>query len=272
MKTVKTYSPQTKILSLVLSFLIIFYLIPASVYAEGLDGDTTVSDNSVSENEENNTYIPEIYEVTELREENVKHFRLADGSYVAAQYNYPVHYTDENGEFVDIDNRLVESGTELSTNNSRVKFIKKITGNGNIFTLHENNTKITMGLVNAEKKTKGVATSKHNSDDAIDDTLGKMTNLENISSTILYEDILDGVDIEYVVHSLNIKENIIVKEKKDAYSYTFTLELNNLTASHADNGNVYINSFDGETQYVIPAPVVFDANGIYANRGRQRKI
>ena len=184
MKTVKNYSPQTKILSLVLSFLIIFYLTPASVYAEGLDGDTTVSDNSVPENEENNTYIPEIYEVTELREENVKHFRLADGSYVAAQYNYPIHYTDENGEFEDIDNRLVESGTEFSTNNSRVKFIKKITGNGNIFTLHENNTKITMGLLGAEKKTKGVVTSNHNSDDAIDDTLGKMTNLENISSTI----------------------------------------------------------------------------------------
>lgn len=264
MKTVKTYSPKTRILSLILSFLIVFYLTPASVYAEGLDGDTTVSDNSVSENEENNTYIPEIYEVTELREENVKHFRLADGSYVAAQYNYPVHYTDENGEFEDIDNRLVESGTEFSTNNSRVKFIKKITGNGNIFTLHENDTKITMGLVGAEKKTKGVVTSNHNSDDAIDDALGKMTNLENISSTILYEDILAGVDIEYVVHSLNIKENIIVKEKKDAYSYTFTLELNNLTAILSDDDNVYINSYDGETQYVIPAPVVFDAGGAYA--------
>ena len=264
MKTVKTYSPKTKILSLILSFLVIFYLIPTSVFAEGLDSDTTVSDNSVSVNEENNTYSPEIYEVTELREENVKHFRLADGSYVAAQYNYPVHYTDENGEFIDIDNRLVESNIEFTTNNSRVKFIKKITGNGNIFTLHENNTKISMGLVGAEKKTKGVVTSTHNSDDAIEDTLGKLTNLENISSTILYEDILDGVDIEYIVHSLNIKENIMVKERKNSYSYTFTIELNNLTAMLSEHGDVYINSYDGETQYVIPAPIVYDAIGTYA--------
>ena len=264
MKTARMYSPTAKILSLILSFLIVFYLVPASVYAEGLVSDTTDSDNYVSENEENNTYIPEIYEVTELREENVKHFRLEDGSYVAAQYNYPVHYTDENGKFEDIDNRLVESGSEFSTGNSRVKFIKKITGNGNIFTIHENNTKITMGLVGAEKKTKGVVTGSNNSDDAIDDALGKMTNLENLSSTIRYEDILDGVDIEYLVHSMNIKENIIVKEKKDSYSYTFTLELNNLTAVISDDGNVYIKSYDGEAQYVIPAPVVFDANGIYA--------
>ena len=264
MKTVKSFSPKTKILSLVLSFLIIFYIVPTSVFAEGLDNDTTVADNTASENEENTAYAPEIYEVTDLREENVKHFRLADGSYVAAQYNYPVHYTDENGEFIDIDNRLFESSGEFFTNNSRVKFIKKITGNGNIFTLHENNTKISMGLVGAEKKTKGVVTSNHNSDDAIEDTLGKLTNLENISSTILYEDILDGVDIEYIVHSLNIKENIIVKERKNSYSYTFTIELNNLTAILSEHGDVYINSYDGETQYVIPAPIVYDAIGTYA--------
>ena len=264
MKTVRTYSPKTKILSLILSFLIIFYLIPSSVFAEGLDNDTTVSDSSVSENEENSTYTPEIYEVTELREENVKHFRLEDGSYVAAQYNYPVHYTDENGQLIDIDNRLTESGSELSTGNSRIKFVKKITGNGNIFTLHENNTKITMGLAGAEKKTEGIAINNNNSDDAIESTIGKMVNLENISSTILYEDILDGVDIEYIVHSLNIKENIIVKEKKDSYSYTFTIELNNLTAALADDGNVYISSLDGVRQYIIPAPIVYDANGIYA--------
>ena len=263
MKTLKTHSPKMRILSLILSLVIIFHLVPISIFAEELD-DTTGLDNSVSENEGSVTYNTEIYEVTELREENVKHFRLEDGSYVAAQYNYPVHYTDVNGQLVDIDNRLVESGSELSTDNSRVKFVKKVTGNGNIFTIHENNTKITMGLVGAEKKTQGVVTSTNNSDDAIEDTLGKMTNLENISSTILYEDILDGVDIEYIIHSLNIKENIIVKEKKDNYSYTFTLNLNNLTANLTENGDVHIVSLDGETQYIIPAPVVYDTNGNYA--------
>ena len=264
MKSVKSYSPKTKILSLILSFLIVFYLVPTSIFAEGLDSNTTDSAISLSANEKKSTYTQEIYEVTELRESNVKHFRLEDGSYVAAQYNYPVHYTDENGKFIDIDNRLIESGSEFSTSNSRVKFTKKLTGNGNIFTLHDNNTKITVGLVCAEKKTNGVVTSTNNSDDDIEDALGKMTNLENLSSTILYENILDGVDIEYVVHSLNIKENIIVKERKDSYSYTFTIELNNLTATLSKDGNVYINTYDGKTKYIIPAPVVFDANEVLA--------
>ena len=267
MKATKNYSPKIKILSLVLSFLIIFYLVPISAVAEGLNNDMTVSDNSVSKNEENNIYTPEIYEVTELREENVKHFRLEDRSYVAAQYNYPVHYTNDNGQLIDIDNHFIESGGELSTGDARVKFAKKITGNGNIFTIHKNNTKITMGLVGANKKIEGVVTSTRNSDDNIENALGKLVNLENISSTIIYKDILDGVDIEYIIHSLNVKENIIVKNKKDNYSYTFTLELNNLTATLADDGSIYIDSIDGKSQYIIPAPVVHDNNGTYAPVG-----
>ena len=263
MRTVKTHLPKTRIISLVLSFLIIFYLIPTSVFAEIVD-ENTVSDTPLSASSEESTDTPGLYEVKELREENVKHFRLEDGTYLAAQYNYPVHYIDENGQFEDIDNRLVSSESEFATSNARIKFIKKITGNENIFTLHENNTKITMGLVGAEKKTECVVTSTNNSDDSIDSLIGKLTNLENISSTIVYEDILDGVDIEYVVHSLNIKENIIVKERKDSYSYTFTVELNNLSAVLSEDGNVYISTEDGEIKYVIPAPIVYDANGEYA--------
>ena len=272
MKISKVYSPMTRILSLVLSLLIAFYSAPITVSAEEsanqlsensstIENNTETAEEVATTDEQNDT----IYEMVSLRQENVKHFRLADGSYVAAQYNYPVHYKDVNGEFIDINNQLVSSGSEFATENSRVKFIKKITGNGNIFTLHENNTKITMGLVGAEKKTEGVVTSGNNSDDYIEDALGKMTNLENISSTILYPDILDGVDIEYIIHSLNIKENIIVKERKDSYSYTFTLELNNLTAALSEDGNVYINDNEGKTQYVIPSPVVYDSNKKYAS-------
>ena len=272
METKKILSPFSRVLSMILSMLIIFYMVPITVSAKEADEeslpsgeaaetvDTAIADDVRSKNSE-------IYEVVDLREANAKHFRLADGSYALAHYDYPVHYIDEYGDYVDIDNRLSDSGSEFSTENARVKFIKKITGNGNIFTLHENNAKITMGLVGAEKKTPGVVTSVGNSDDYIEDALGKLVNLENISSTIRYSDILDGVDIEYVVHSLNIKENIIVKERKDSYSYTFTIELNNLEAVLSDDGNVYISNTDGEVKYIIPAPVVYDADKVYAPDG-----
>ena len=92
--------------------------------------------------------------------------------------------------------------------------------------------------------------------------------LEKLSSRIIYADVLDGVDVEYVLESQNVKENIIVKEKKDSYAYSFEIKLNGLYASLTESGDIRIvNSKSGEDEYIIPAPVIFDANGIYADRG-----
>ena len=258
---------------MILSFIIAFFCVPTILYVEAaeallsdeseksLSTDGIHSDDSASAFD----YVGEAYEVTEMREENVKHFRLEDGSYVAVMYDQPVHYYDENSSWVDIDNRLTEGASEIYTSDARIKFAKKITGNGNLFTLHSGDGKITLSLVGAEKKTVGVITSDHTSDDGIETKLGKLMNLENISSSVMYEEILPGVDLEYVAHSLNIKENIIVKEKNDeGYSYTFEIKLNNLTAALSEGGDIFIQNTLGETVYFIPSPVVFDANGAYA--------
>ena len=47
-----------------------------------------------------------ITEIVDRREENVKHFRMADGSVRAISYGCAVHRKDENGIWQDIDNRL----------------------------------------------------------------------------------------------------------------------------------------------------------------------
>ena len=47
-----------------------------------------------------------VYEVDVLREENVKHFALPDGTYQAVVYGEPIHELDENGQWQEIDNSL----------------------------------------------------------------------------------------------------------------------------------------------------------------------
>ena len=256
----------TKTLSFILCIVLVFYVIPSSIYAAAAEAleDT---DN----NEQTNTNdIPDITsvskspaEVVEMREEYAKHFRLSDGSYIAAQYNYPVHSKDDNGEWQDINNTLTKDGSEFSTESARIKFAKKINGSSTLFTLHDGDTKITLNLIGAEKGTKGSVT---NGSDAEEDTeLQKMMSLEKISSSIVYKDILDGVDLEYVAYSMNVKENIIVKERKDSYSYYFELKLNGLTPTLTESGDIELTDDDtGEVKYVIPAPVVYDASGVYA--------
>lgn len=41
MKTIENYSPSTRILSLILSILIVFYLIPTSVFAQGIQQEAS---------------------------------------------------------------------------------------------------------------------------------------------------------------------------------------------------------------------------------------
>ena len=242
-----------KALSMFLSFLMIFYLIPVSVFA--LDN----SEEGFDTPQINITEEETVFELEDRREESVKHFRFDDGSIMAVQYDSAVHRTDENGVWRDIDNRLTETSNDISTSDARVKFAKKTTGNETLFALHEDNKKITLSLDGANKKVYGQV-SNH-SDDVDATQLQKLMNLENLSASILYPDILDGVDLEYVVVANNIKENIIVKERTDTYAYTFTMRLNNLTASMEESGQIVLVTGDGEVCYVIPSGMMMDAVG-----------
>ncbi len=259
----------TKLITLFLTLLIIFLAIPSIVYAEtaeaisSLVGDS--EEDSANDVPFDDSYKTEngIYEVEELREESVKHFRLEDGSYVAAQYPTAVHISDGNGGWRDIDNTLLDASGDISTLDGRIKLSKKITGNETLFTLHNGNTKIKLSLEGAQK---GVAGEVVNYSDAEGETeLQKMMNLEKLSSSVIYRDILAGVDIEYVLKANSIKENIIIKEKADSYSYTFELGLNGLSAILSEDGSVSLADEDGKKSYVIPAPVIFDANGNYGS-------
>ena len=103
-----------KFLSLLLIVALLVQLLPASVFAQ--ESNTTDPDEiDVIGLAEASGETPEealknakiLFEEEELREENVKHFRLDNGSYIAVQYGNPVHY-EEDGEWVDYDNTLRE--------------------------------------------------------------------------------------------------------------------------------------------------------------------
>lgn len=65
-----------------------------------------------------------LYELTERRLQDTKHFLFSDGSIKAYVYPLPVHYMDENGEWKDIDNTLKseEGKYSISENSFELSF------------------------------------------------------------------------------------------------------------------------------------------------------
>ena len=263
----------TRITTFILALLIVFYAVPGVVYTEAAEaiGNIELGNNSnsesvsASENTEQSDAVP-LYEEISLRDETSKTFKMSDGSFVAATYPKAIHRLDEDGKLQDIDNSLSVLGSEIGTKDSRIKFAKKITGNETLFTLKEGNEKITFSLIGAKKKTVGKIASQK-SDDSIEDELGKFTTLNNLSSSIVYKDILNGVDVEYILESNSVKENIIVKERLDSYSFSFEIKLNNLTAILDESGSIRIIDQQGQTVYAIPAPIIYDSQNSYAEDG-----
>lgn len=81
-----------KILTLVLSILIIVQALPMSTFAQELLDTEPYNDTVTQE-------ATIVAENESLRSENTKHFRMSDGTYTAAIYQEPVHY-EKDGEWV----------------------------------------------------------------------------------------------------------------------------------------------------------------------------
>ena len=70
----------------------------------------------------------------------------------------------------------------------------------------------------------------------LDDTLIP----EKLTSSVLYENVFQGVDLQYNATGYNIKESIIVKEPLDSYRFSFKMNLSGLTPQLDEDGSVVL--------------------------------
>ena len=139
------------------------------VYAIESSDETENAVNTTAENIEQsvnvydeNPYIYEIddidYELVDKREDNIKYFKMHDGTIQAYIYEYDVHELDENGDFQEVDNSLSDNNNDELENTKndkwKVKFPKK--AKKTLVHIHDGNMNIKWGIVgynsNAEVK------------------------------------------------------------------------------------------------------------------------
>jgi len=291
-KKEKAIMKKKKILSLLLSALMLLGCFPvtAVTFEEQPVFDTDRSETgegnlSIAKEYDTQTHefisdemIGNVEEIVSLREENVKHFRLSNGSYEAVSFATAVHRKDKDGVWQNINNDLflkkVGDKQGYFTDDMRTSFASSFKYGAELFSLSENGYRISMtpmntGKITAETKQSPLApvitnATKKASSTVFDSVEGAIQI--DSKSSIVYNNIRENTDIEYVLDGNNIKENIIVKSKADRYEYAFQLSLIGLTAELDPCGFILIrDSKTEQVKYTIPAPFMYDGNGIYSD-------
>lgn len=259
-----------RFLSMLLSVLLITQIIPISVLAEEYAEYT----DSITETIEEPTVVAE---VKSERTEYTKHFRMSDGTYIAATYPEPVHY-EVNGKWVDIDNSLSQEtvdGISVYKNNKSkhsVSFSESIEDKG-VTIKKSNGYEISFVPETNEKKTKVKGKKKDtkdlesvailNAEEKLDIKSEKMA-AKNKTSGMKYSDVYDDTDLEYILTSSSLKENIVVNKAKNKYEYKFNADFGGLVPKNEGDGSIGLYKSVGNTQVLemyIEAPYMYDANG-----------
>ena len=314
----------TRLVSLLLAVVLCVELLPAvgSAVSPSEDLEHTV-EGTVEEPAE------VAFEEASLRGERVKHFRMGDGSYVAVQYDVPVHHQDADGRWQDIDNTLEPVGQTYAVEDGSVAFAASLNGDA-VFTADADEHRVQLFLdgdpdvlpshdatlaapepteavalpevteetteepaeetetaaaaeetnaemmvetgAAAELEPAGPARSYHAAEAVVQEPFSLRSDdpfvPEKLSSSLLYPDVYDGVDLAYTLYGETIKETILVNKAQASYLFSFVLQTGDLTAEMQEDGSVLLLDEAGSPVYAIPAPYMLDAEGTYSDAVR----
>ena len=219
-----------------------------------------------------------VVEIESLRSEYAKHYQISDGTYQALTFGEPVHRKGADGKWIDIDNRLYKNDDQYRTQDGWFSFSSDLS-DGGIYTVNDGTYSFSVGysspasteknvLSRSASKKAPLATVENHSEKAslsafkTDAEKLEAASSVDTSTKILYENVFDGVDFEYIISANDIKENIILNENTGKNEFIFYIEVDGLKAETRADGSVQLfDAESGEPAYLIPAPYMYDSEG-----------
>ena len=282
-----------KVLSLLLIVALVLQISPVQAFAVGQDESVIEQKETIAAaTEETAPEATVIGEVEGKREEDVKHFLNSDGSFTAVKYAEPVHYrqTDE-AEWVDIDNTLsMRSGSYTPASSPLDVSFADSFGDRTVSVRSQGyelswsylrpDAEITPpDIVETQELTPAEGTEtqalKPIEDAEISIKAQKLELAaekaepymmpEAVTDGLVYADVFPNVDIEYILDSVNLKENIVLKKSGAQNEFVAQYNIGELTATQVDEQNIELRDEQGKTIFCISAPYMFDAAGQTSN-------
>lgn len=251
------------IISVVLAILTAIML-PIEVFAQVApkhNPSAKVKFDSLAESEDVGEIVTEL---KERRDEYTKHFRMDDGTIMALTYDIPVHYKNKKGEWIDYDNTLISESTaspdeasQISYSNKKSKLDVNLASEAdkdNLISISSSKGNLSWEYVDAKK-----------SNIKIDKTKKKLTgndrftSIDNLSSKASYISIYDKVNLDCIVSTVGVKENIILQDKSAQNEFNIEYNIKGFTAKQTDKQTIKLYK-DKKAIYTISAPCMYDAN------------
>ena len=278
-----------KVLSLLLIVALVLQISPVQAFAVGQDESVIEQTETIAAaTEEPAPEATVIGEVEGKREEDVKHFLNSDGSFTAVKYAEPVHYrqTDE-AEWVDIDNTLsMHSGSYTPASSPLDVSFADSFGDRTVSVRSQGHelswsylrpdAEITPpDIVETQELTPADGTETQalkpieNAEISIKaqklelaaEKAEPYMMPEAVTDGLVYADVFPNVDIEYILDSVNLKENIVLKKSGAQNEFVAQYNIGELTAEQVDEQNIELKDAQGTVIFCISAPYMFDAAG-----------
>ncbi len=228
-------------------------------------------------------------EDTERRDQFTRHFLTEDGSSLAAVYEVPVHYRKDGG-WAQIDNTLILDEAEGVYRNRASDFLAAFSKASAAKDLVELSTKdgaCSWTFLEAEDGKEFLPEEGTEAEEAQENGRylelsgsrdGKSVSaynaeqmkIQGITGGGTYSDVLEQVDIRYVLDSAELRESILLSSREAAEtSLRFLVSHPGLEMSLEEDGSAVLTRA-GETVYTFTAPYMYDWAGNFSGEVRFR--
>ena len=244
-----------RLISTILSILFVLEILPLTVMAEEYNEYKDLSNAELSTQQEEKS--PIVSEVVSERDAFKKVFEREDGSFTAIISSGPVHYF-EDGEWLEINNILTETAGTISneSNGFTVDLPSEITSDKNV-TIATENAELSFTMENISSSAAEIT-----SVEPADDETSLMMGLDNIASSVEYTSVMTNTDLVYDIGADSVKESIILSScPSQTTDYSYTINANGATLYLNEDNSINVVK-NGQIEFVIEAPYMFDSNGI----------
>lgn len=200
----------------------------------------------------------DMFEIETMRGENVKHYRLSDGTYRAVSYDRPIHVKDEKGNWQEIDNTLIFDGKNYETKDKRVSFSKDISKDAFFMKYEEGDSAINVKIINDGdySKNEAIVNNYNNIGNLLNERSSEQIyNIENYS-TINYSNIFDNTSLECLLDYKTVVNKIRFDSIENSHNISLLINVANLRVELEEGTLMFYNLKNGNLEYKMLQPYV----------------